>query len=142
VANRRRGLVHSVRNNLTKHIGASIFRGLERWLRIWKESVGGRREEEVTGASAIVAFTMAKPPTMDKLPITVSSGDASTTNRGGIRRTVQPAIGFTPPRIFPPCPDVIYLSRGTNLLAGTNCSGRSPAVRCIAPKDLSATVPW
>jgi hypothetical protein len=49
---------------------------------------------------------------------TVSSGDASATNRGGTRRLVRPATGFTPPRIFSPCPDVIYLSRGTNLPGG------------------------
>jgi hypothetical protein len=71
VANQRRGLVHWVHNNLTEHTGASIYRGLERRLRIWKESAGGRREEEVTAASAIVAFTVAKPLAMDRLPITV-----------------------------------------------------------------------
>jgi hypothetical protein len=48
----------------------------------------------------------------------VSSGDASATDRGGTRRPVRLATGFTPPRIFSPCPDVIFLSRGTNIPGG------------------------
>ena len=48
----------------------------------------------------------------------MSSGDASATDRGGTRRLVQPATRFTPPRIFSPCLNVIYLSRGTNLPGG------------------------
>jgi hypothetical protein len=57
--------VHLARNNLAEQAGASIYRGFERRLRIWKG------EEEVTGASAIVAFIVAKPSAMDKFPITV-----------------------------------------------------------------------
>ena len=128
--------MHWTRNNLAEQARASIYRCFERRLRIWKGSAGGRREEEVTGASAIVAFIVAKPPAMDRLPITVhcdvvtslstwhgrrtvSSADASVTDRGGTRRPVWPATGFTPPRIFSPCPDVISQ-------AGENCGGKSP----------------
>ena len=51
VANRRRGLVLWLRNNLAEQAGASIYKGFERRLRIWMGNAGGRREEEVTGAS-------------------------------------------------------------------------------------------
>jgi hypothetical protein len=48
----------------------------------------------------------------------VNSGDASAIDRGGTRRPVRPATGFTPHWIFSPRPDVIYSSRGMNLLGG------------------------
>jgi hypothetical protein len=63
--------VHWARNNLAEQDGASIYRGFEQRLQIWKGSDGGQREKEVTSASAIVAFTVAKPPAMERLPITV-----------------------------------------------------------------------
>jgi hypothetical protein len=44
VANRRRGLEHWARNNLAEQAGASIYRGFERWLRIWKGGAGSRGE--------------------------------------------------------------------------------------------------
>jgi hypothetical protein len=49
---------------------------------------------------------------------TVSSGDASATDRGETRRPVLPVTGLTSPQILSPRPNVIYLSCGTNLPGG------------------------
>jgi hypothetical protein len=49
VANRRRGLVHWARNNLTEHIERSIYRDQQWWHPIWGRHVGGRREGGITG---------------------------------------------------------------------------------------------
>jgi hypothetical protein len=44
VANRRRGLVHWARNNLTELNGASIYSGHQRWHPILRRCAGGRGE--------------------------------------------------------------------------------------------------
>jgi transcription elongation factor len=51
VDDQRRGLVLWPRNNLAEQARASIYRGFERRLQIWKGNAGGRREEEVTSVS-------------------------------------------------------------------------------------------
>jgi hypothetical protein len=51
MANKRRGLVLWLRNNVAEQARASIYRNFERQLQIWKGNAGGWREGEVTGAS-------------------------------------------------------------------------------------------
>jgi hypothetical protein len=51
VANRKRGLVHCVRNNLMELAGASIYRVHQRWRPIWGRHTDDRREREFTGTS-------------------------------------------------------------------------------------------
>jgi hypothetical protein len=65
-----RELVHWVRNNLAELTGASIYREQWRWRLIWRRRAIDRREGK-SPRSANVAFTEARLPTMDKLPITV-----------------------------------------------------------------------
>ena len=67
----------------------------------------------------------------------MSSGDASATDRGGTRRLVRPATGFTPHRIFSPRPDVIYSSRGTNLPGGHELWRQITVVELTTPEIFS-----
>jgi hypothetical protein len=69
VDNHRRDLVHWVRNNLADLVDHSIYRSQQRWHPIWRRCAGGRREGKSLG-SANMAFTEARLPMMDGLPIT------------------------------------------------------------------------
>ena len=62
--------MHWVRNNLEELTGASIYREQWRWRLICTRRVGDRSEGKSPG-SANVAFTEARLPAMDGLPITV-----------------------------------------------------------------------
>jgi hypothetical protein len=57
--------------------------------------------------------------------------------RGGTRRPVQPATGFTPYQIFLPRPDVIYSSRSTNLLGGRELWRQITGVELTTPEIFS-----
>jgi hypothetical protein len=99
VANRRRGLVLLLRNNLAELMVHSIYSLQERWLRILKKKAGGRREGE-SPVNAIVAFTEAMLQVMDRLPMTVYCDVIrlrSTWHPGGTRQTPvrspRPAAG-------------------------------------------------
>jgi hypothetical protein len=72
----------------------------------------------------------------------VNSGDASAIDRGGTRRPVRPATGFTPHWIFSPRPDVIYSSRGTNLPGGRELWRWITGVERTTPEIFIVTVPW
>jgi hypothetical protein len=72
----------------------------------------------------------------------VNSGDASAIDRGGTRWPVRPATGFTPHWIFSPRPDIIYSSRGTNLLGEHELWRQITCVELTAPEIFMVTVPW
>jgi hypothetical protein len=67
VANRRQGRVLLLRDDPTELAACSIYSVRGRWLRIWKRSAGDRREGRSLVRCDPMAFTVARPPTMDGL---------------------------------------------------------------------------
>jgi hypothetical protein len=70
VDDQRQVLVHWVHNNLAELTGASTYRVHQWWRSIWRRHAVDRREGKSPG-SANVAFTEARLPAMDGLPIAV-----------------------------------------------------------------------
>jgi hypothetical protein len=72
----------------------------------------------------------------------VSSGDANAPDCGGTRWPVRPVTGFTPPLVFSPRPDVIYISCCTNLPGERELRRKITGVRFTAPEIFLVIVPW
>jgi hypothetical protein len=70
VDDQRRELVLWMRNNLAELTGSLIYRVHQRWRSIWRRHAVERREGKSPG-NANVAFTEARLPVMDGLPIAV-----------------------------------------------------------------------
>jgi hypothetical protein len=70
VNDQRREIVLWMCNNLAELIGSLIYRVHQRWRSIWRRRAVDRREGKSPG-SANMAFTEARLPAMDGLPIAV-----------------------------------------------------------------------